>query len=149
MVFKNEHIPPLEQETSEFLKKARETLRTGHYKTDAWTVDRESNRVLKRTGNGHEIDDYDEEYWEFLDGNDRYSFTTRNANYSRVSEGPPERTTMTRDILHFWSGKLYSGLPDERTIQLIKEAFRVHGAYCMASKNEECQHTLLWNGEVV
>ena len=149
MAFKNEYIPPLEQETSEFLKKARETLRTGHYQNDAWTVDRESNRVLKRTGKGHEIDDRDEEYWEFIDGSNRYSFTTKNVNYSRVSEGPPERTKMTRDILHFWSGDLYSGFPDERTIQFIKEAFRVYGAYCIASKDEECQHTLLLNGEAV
>jgi len=30
MAFKNEYVPPLEQETSEFLKRAREILRTGH-----------------------------------------------------------------------------------------------------------------------
>jgi hypothetical protein len=40
MAFKNEYVPPLEQESSGFLKKARETLRTGYSKYDAWTVDR-------------------------------------------------------------------------------------------------------------
>ena len=52
MAFKNEYVPPLEQETSEFLKKARETLRTGYSKYDAWTVDRERDMVLFRRGGG-------------------------------------------------------------------------------------------------
>ena len=85
MAFKNEYIPPLEQETSEFFRKAREVLRTGHYKTDDWTVDRENNRVLGRTGCGHEIDDHDEEYWKYLDGDDCYGFTTKELNYSLIS----------------------------------------------------------------
>lgn len=50
MAFKNEYVPPLEQETSEFLKKARETLRTGYSKYDTWTVDRERDMVLFRRG---------------------------------------------------------------------------------------------------
>jgi len=146
MAFKNEYVPPLEQETSEFLRKARETLRTGHNKNDAWTVDRENNRVLTCTGRGHEIDDHGEEYWDFLDGNDRYSFTTKKLNRKVIAADPVKKIALTRDILHFWSGELYSGLPDEQALQYIKEAFQVYGAYCMASKNEECQHTLLWNG---
>lgn len=149
MAFKNEYVPPLEQETSEFLKKAREMLRTGHKKNDAWTVDRENNRVLKRTGRGHEIDDREEEYWTFLDGEDRYSFTTKELNYSLVSEGTPNKIAMTRDILCFRDGAIYKGLPDTRTLKHIKEAFDEHGAYCMASKNDECQHTLLFHGKVV
>ena len=52
MAFKNEYIPPLEQETSEFLKRARETLRTGYSKYDAWTVDREHDMVLQYVGGG-------------------------------------------------------------------------------------------------
>ena len=52
MAFKNEYVPPLEQETSEFLKKARETLRTGYSKYDAWTVDREKDMVLLFVGGG-------------------------------------------------------------------------------------------------
>jgi hypothetical protein len=149
MAFKNEYVPPLEQETSEFLKKAREILRTGHKKNDAWTVDRENNRVLKRTGRGHEVDDNDEEYWTFLDGEDRYSFTTKELNYSIVSEGPPDKVAMTRDIEKFRGGDPYKGLPDAKTLTLIKEAFDAHGAFCMASKDDVCQHTLLFRGEAV
>lgn len=149
MAFKNEYVLPLEQETSEFLKKAREILRTGHKKNDAWTVNRGSNSVLFYSGCGHEIDDHDEEYWQFLDGERRYSFTTKKFDRKVIAAGPPKKIALTRDILHFWSGELYSGLPDNQTLQYIKEAFQVHGAYCMASKDEECQHTLLWNGVAV
>jgi len=149
MAFKNEYVPPLEQETSEFLKRAREILRTGHKKNDAWTVDREKNQVLFYRGGGHEIDDHDQEYWSFLNGDDRYSFTTRQNCYTFVSDGPPERWEMTRDIQSFRGGDLYKGLPDAKTLKRIKEAFDAHGAFCMASKNDECQHTLLFRGEAV
>ena len=149
MAFKNEYVPPLEQETSEFFRKAREVLRTGHYKTDAWTVDRENDRVLKRTGKGHEIDDHDQEYWRFLDGDDRYSFTTRQLSCTLLSEGSHEHWEMTRDIEKFSGGGSYKGLPDANTLKCIKEAFDAHGAFCMASKNDVCQHTLLFRGEAV
>lgn len=149
MAFKNEYIPPVQQETSEFLKKARETLRTGHKKNDAWTVDRENDRVLFYSGCGHEIDDHDEEYWQYLDANDRYSFTTKRVERKVIAAGPPKIIALTRDILHFWGGELYSGLPGEQTLQHIREAFQVYGAYCMSSMDEECQHTLLGSGEVV
>ena len=146
MAFKNEYVPALDEEISGFLKKARETLRLGYRKNDAWTVDRENDRVLKRTGKGHEIDDYKEEYWTFLDGRDRYSFTTEELNSARVSDGPPIKIAMTRDILYFHGGNLDKGIPNEQTLQYIKEAFQVHGGYCMASCEKEYQHTLLCNG---
>ena len=56
MVFKNEYVPPLEQETSEFLKNAREMLRTGYSKYDAWTVDREKDMVLLYVGGGRDLE---------------------------------------------------------------------------------------------
>jgi hypothetical protein len=149
MAFKNEYVPPLEQETSEFLKKAREILRTGHKKNDAWTVDRESDRVLFYSGCGHEIDDHDEEYWQYLDADDRYSFTTKRIDRKVIAAGPPKKIALIRDILSFRGGDLYKGLPDAKTLKRIKEAFDVHGAYCMASKDEECLHTLLFRGEAV
>ena len=151
MAFKNEYVPPLEQETSEFLKKTREILRTGYSKYDAWTVDRENNRVLFYSGCGHEIDDNDQEYWEFLDGNDFYSFITKKVHHSLVSEGPPKKIAITRDILFFRDGKLYKGLPNDQTIQLIKEAFWVYGRSGVVSqeKNIVSLHSLLWNGEAV
>lgn len=149
MAFKNEYILPLEQETCEFLKRARETLRTGYKEDDAWTVDRESKRVLKRTGCGHEIDDRDEEHWEYLDGDDRYRFTTKELNYSLIEEGPPKKIAITRDILYFLGGTAYKGIPDAQIIQRIKDAFEVYGGACMASQNRVFEHTLLWSGVVV
>jgi hypothetical protein len=149
MAFKNEYVPPLEQETSEFFKRARETLHIGYNKNDAWTVDRESKRVLSRTGCGHEIDDRDEEYWEYLDGDDCYGFTTKELNYSLIEEGPPKKIAITRDILYFKGGAAYKGIPEAKIIQRIKDAFQVHGGACMASQNKVFEHTLLWSGVVV
>lgn len=149
MAFKNEYVPPLEQETSEFFRRARETLRTGHKRDDDWTVDRENNRVLFRSGSGHEIDNYEEEYWRFLDGEDRYSFTTKTINRKVVDAGPPRKIALTRDILLFLGHPPFKGLPDDLVIQEIKSAFREYGANCMASKETEFLHTLLWNGEEV
>ena len=149
MAFKNEYVPPLEQETSDFFRKARETLRTGHYKTDDWTVDRENNRVLFYSGCGHEIDDRDEQYWDYLDGDDHYAFTTKKLNYSLVSEGPPKKIAVTRDILYFKGGEPYKGYPTNLIIQRIKEAFQVTGGGGMATQNIVYEHTLLWNGQLL
>lgn len=149
MAFKNEYVPPLEQETSEYLSRAREMLRKGHLKNDAWTVDRENDRVLARTGRGHEIDDQNQEYWEYLDGDDRYSFVTSETSRSLIAKGPPMEIALSRDIQMFWGHAPYKGLPDSTVIQRIKEAFQVYGAHCMASQGEKCVHTLLWNGKTV
>lgn len=151
MAFKNEYVPPLEQETSEFFKRARDILRTGHKKNDAWTVDRERNQVLFYSGGGHEIDDHDEEYWQFLDGGGRYSFTTKEVSYSLISEGSPKQIALTRDILSFRGGDQYKGLPDDKTLKQIKEAFLVYGRSGIISQNKNIVslHTLLFRGEAV
>lgn len=117
MAFKNEYIPPLEQETSEFLKKARETLRTGYSKYDAWTVDRERDMVLFRRGGGHDLDSANEDYWSFIDRKVSYSFTTWRLS---ESESSSEEMSITRQI------GLGSSQPDTETIACIKEALREH-----------------------
>ena len=149
MAFKNEYVPPLEQETSEFFRVARETLRTGRNKDDEWTVDRDNNRALKCTGGGHEIDDHDEEYWKYLDGDDCYGFTTKQLNYSLVSEGPPKAIAVTRDILFFKGGHPCKGIPTNLVIQDIRAAFHVYGGGGMVSPHDVYEHTLLWNGVAV
>ncbi len=146
MPFTNEYILPIEQETSSFLKYARNVLRTGEKKDDAWTVNREKNRVLCRTGRGHEIDTHDEEYWGYIDNQKYYSFSTKKINRQLISRENPRKISLTRNIIHFWSGEPYCGLPDEQTLMQIKEAFQVHGEFCMESQDEECHHNLLWNG---
>lgn len=146
MAFKNEYIPPVDQETSQFLKDARKTLRTGHKKDDDWTVDRENNRVLCLTGRGHDIDTYDEEYWGYIDERKYYSFSTKKINRQLISKENPRKISLTRNIIHFWSGEPYCGLPDKQTFMQIKEAFQAYGEFCMESQDEECHHNLLWNG---
>lgn len=146
MAFKNEYVLPLEEENSEFIKMAREKLKKGGGSTDAWTVDRDNNRVLSCSGRGHDIDSQGEEYWQFLDGDKRYSFTTMMVNDSLISQGPPQIISITRDIITFWGQEPYAGLPDDKTIQYVRDAFLVYGAYCMAYSNIQCQHNLLWNG---
>lgn len=54
---------------------------------------------------------------------------------------------MMRDIQYFWGEAPYKGLPDAKTLARIKEAFDAHGAFCMASKDDVCQHTLLFRGK--
>lgn len=73
-------------------------------------------------------------YWTFLDGEDRYSFTTKELNHSLVSEGPPKKIAITCDILFFMDGKLYKGLPGDIVSQ---------------EKNIVSMHTLLWSGKAV
>ncbi|MEW5756029.1 MAG: hypothetical protein AB1810_06965 [Pseudomonadota bacterium] len=150
MTFKNEYIPPLEQETSEFLKKARQILRPGNKKLDSWTVDRENSRVLTCSGRGRE-EGYGEEYWQYLDESGRYSFTTKKVHHSLISEGPPRKVAITRDILSFRGGEAFKGLPDAETMQRIKEAFQVYGRNGIVSqeKNVVCLHTLLLRGEAL
>lgn len=53
MAFKNEYVPPQEQETSEFLKQAQKTLKHASAELrSTWTVDRERDMVLFRRGGG-------------------------------------------------------------------------------------------------
>ena len=46
MAFKNEYVPPLEQETSEFFRKAQRALDVMSERRSKWTVDREQEMVL-------------------------------------------------------------------------------------------------------
>lgn len=148
MPFQNEYSPPLEKEPPGALRNARERLK-GIHSIEAWAVDRTNQQALYCSGRGHDIDSRDEEYWCFLDGETYYRFVTRLISQTRITKGPPEVISITRDIMSFWSGEQYAGMPDARTMQSIKEAFRVYGGYCMASRDIQCTHILLWNGEPV
>lgn len=138
MTFKNEYIPPLEQETSEFLKKAREILHTGYSKHDKWTVDREREMGLVRQGRGHSLDSANEDYWGFIDYKGSYSFTTWTLSQSEISS---EEIAITRQI----GFKSREGLskPDTETITCIKEALREHKDYGVVSDYQRCQLTLI------
>lgn len=134
MAFKNEYVPPLEQETSEFLKKARETLRTGYSKYDAWTVDRERDMALVRQGGGHSLDSATEDYWGFIDRKGKHSFTTWLLSKSEISS---EEIAITRQI------GLESSEPDTGTIACIKEALRAYKDWGVSSNYKRARLTLL------
>lgn len=95
MTFKNEYVPPLEQETSEFFKKARETLRTGHSKYDSWTIDRERDMVLFRRGGGNSMESKDEAYWSFIVADREHDVDTNRLEKSEVA---PKEIAITYSV---------------------------------------------------
>jgi hypothetical protein len=121
MAFKNEYIPPLEQETSEFFKKARETLRTGHSKYDQWTVDRERNMVLFRRGGGHSMESKDEDYWSFIVADREHYVDTEVLAKSEVT---PEEIAITYSVSFRGDQSRY---PDAQTIACIEQALQERG----------------------
>lgn len=139
MAFKNEYVPPLEQETSEFLKKTRETLRTGYSKYDAWTVDREHDMVLFRRGGGHSMEAKDEDYWSFINVNGEYCCDTDLISKSEVT---PEIIAITRRI--GFRGDP-SNAPDAETLTCIKDALQENSRRYLFNLEhyKRCQLTLI------
>ena len=124
MTFKNEYIPPIEQETSGFLKTARETLRTGYSKFDSWAVDRDREMVLIRMGGGRrEIGDYNSDLWGWIDHGGYYVFSMEQVSRVEVS---PQEVAITYRLKDFWQGERYS-VPSTETIACIKEALHTDG----------------------
>lgn len=123
MTFKNEYVPPLEEETSAFLKVAREVLNTGHNKYDEWTVDRARKIALFRTGSGRE-DAKGQEYWIFLVSSEKYRITTNLVSKENVSSS---QISMTMSF-SFAQGNSY-GAPNDETVKLLKEALEEHGRW--------------------
>lgn len=76
MAFKNEYVPPLEQETSEFFRRAQKTLNVMAERRSKWTVDREREMALVHEGRGREIEDANHDLWGFIDRKGYYVFST-------------------------------------------------------------------------
>lgn len=138
MTFKSEYVPKLEDEKSELLLHARSKLRLGHLSTDQWTVDRENDMALVRTGRGHEIDDHDEEYWTFLHGDDTYHFDTSLLNSQELSG---KRIHLERTIS--FRATVGSSQPNDRVLQYIKSALRAYKDYGVISDYESCELVLI------
>lgn len=134
MAFKSEYVPPLEQETSEFFRRAQKTLNVMSERRSKWTVDRERDMALVRQGGGHSLDSANEDYWGFIDCKGVYSFTTWLLSESAISS---EEIAVTRQI------GLESSQPDTETIACIKEALREHKDYGVISDYKRCQLTLI------
>ncbi len=141
MAFKNEHVPPLEQEASEFFKKARATLRTGYTNYDRWTVDREREMVLSHLGSGRELESANEDSWTFIDGKGMYRFDTKRLRKDEVS---PEELAITYELTGFWAG---AGrlTPDAASLRCIKEALREYSRWHLFNPEalKRCQLTLI------
>ena len=137
MTFKNEYIPPLELESSEFLKKVRETLRTGYSKHDKWTVDRERDMVLFRRGGGHSLESHNEDYWSFIDTSGEYCCDTTLLSTRRMSQ---DEVAITRSI-GFRGGT--SNVPDAKALDCIKEALREYKDWGVISDYCRCKLTLI------
>ena len=138
MAFVNEYIPPIEQETSEFLKKARETLRTGASKFDRWTVDRDNDMVLFRSGGGHDIDSHNRDYWSFIDRKGNYYLITAKLSETEIS---PEEIAMTRSFSY--TCDVHDDIPDGESIARIKDALREYKDWGVISDYQHCQLTLI------
>lgn len=123
MAFRNEYVPPLEQETSEFLRKVRTILCIGNTRYDRWTVDRDHGMVLIRSGGGHEADSADLDIWDFIDHERHYSFTTECLKKQNRSK---EDIAITYELGAFIQGEGYA-MPDPETIVRIKDALQEYG----------------------
>ncbi len=139
MPFKNEYVPPPEQETSEFLRNARETLRTGYSKYDSWTVDREEGMVLFHEGSGHELEDANHDLWRFIDREGYYLFGTDKLSSSKNS---PEEIVISYKLKYFRSGERYAQ-PNTETLLRIKDALHEYKDWGVISDYKRCQITLI------
>jgi hypothetical protein len=138
MTFKNEYIPKLEDEASEFLRNARKKLNVGQSAYDKWTVDRTSNAVLVRVGAGRDEAATDD-YWRFLNQKDAYAFTTTLLESEEVSASCIyiKRSIGFREI----SG--LDDIPDAATSASIKDALAEYKDLSAVSKYESCDLVLV------
>ena len=138
MAFKNEYVPPLEQETSEFFSRAQKTLNVTAERRSKWTVDRERDMALVRVGGGHSSDDFDRENWGFLDRKGEYSINTSLLSKTEITS---EEIAITRSFSYVLGpGRV---APDRETISCIKEALREHKDWGVISDYTRCQLTLV------
>ena len=117
MAFKNEYVPPLEQEISSFFSRAQKILNVMAEKRSKWTVDREREMLLVLKGSGREIEDANHDLWGFIDRKGYYVFSTDRLSKTEVSL---EEIAITYKIRGFWQGAQYSS-PDTKTILITIE----------------------------
>lgn len=139
MAFKNEVVPPLEQETSDFFKKVQEVLHASHTGYTFWTVDRERNMVLRHMGGGHSMEAANEDYWSFITVSREYRIDTKLLAKAEIS---PDVIAMTRSISY--RGVL-SHYPEPEIIACIKEALQEYSRRYMFTLEhyKRCQLRLI------
>ncbi len=139
MTFKNEYVPPLEQETSEFFKKAQKTLNVMAEMRSKWTVDREREMVLVYEGSGREIESANHGLWSYIDHKGYCVFSTERLSKMEVSS---EELAITYRLNGFWEGDRYS-TPDAASLTCIKDALREYKDWGVISDYKRCQLTLV------
>ena len=141
MSFKNEFVPLLDQEHSEFFRKVRKSLHTGFTTYDCWTVDRERDMVLFHEGSGHDIESASYDLWAYIDRKGHYVFGTD--RLSRT-EGPAQSLVISYRLRGFWGGNRYS-TPDAATLASIKEALRESSRWYLSNPEAftRCELTLV------
>ncbi|MDD2893915.1 MAG: hypothetical protein PHF20_08290 [Halothiobacillaceae bacterium] len=143
MAFHNEKIPPLEEEASDFFKRVREPLRIktpslyGH-----WTVDREREMVLFRSGGGADIDDANFESWDFLDRKGQYDIHTRELSDNAYSK---DEGRFKKRLLSYTFRVWGEPYPDAESLVHFKEALQEYRSSYLLSLHafETCQVTLI------
>ncbi|MDD2893914.1 MAG: hypothetical protein PHF20_08285 [Halothiobacillaceae bacterium] len=140
MAFHNEKIDPQAKDTSQFLRNARETLRLNEPSVyDFWTVDRERDLALLRSGGGgNDIDAANFDSWAFFDRKGYYRIHTRKMSDNVLTADKERLMTYTFRV---W-GKSY---PDAESLVHFKEALREYGRYALFNFDafETCQVTLI------
>ena len=145
MAFQNEYVPKLEAQTSEFLRTARTELRLGFVASDKWTVDRDRELVLVRTGRGSDIDSQNEEYFTFLWGRRKYRFHTTVLETRPLT---PQHLHIARSIRFVVSPDLAGPTPE--VIDLVKEALTVYKDFGVISQYQSCDLVLKnWMGNAL
>lgn len=137
MAFKNEKVLPLEQETSEFFRKAQKTLIVMYERRSTWTIDREREMALVHKGWSREDPNHDN--WSFLDHKGKYSLSSDVLAESVIS---PEEIAITRSLSYMTSG---DNVPDAETIACIKEALQENSRKFLFNLEhyKRCQLTLI------
>jgi len=139
MTFKNEYVPPLEQETSEFFKQAQKSLNVMAEVRSKWTVDRKREMVLLNKPIRRELESANSDLWGFIDTRGYYVFSTERLSKTEVS---PEELAITYRLEGFWEGDRYS-TPDATSLACIKEALQEYKDWGVISDYRRCQLTLV------
>lgn len=138
MAFKNEYVPPLEQETSEFFRRAQKTLNVTSERRSKWTVDRDREMALVRLGSGHSEEDKNHDIWKFIDRKGTYFLGTELLSAQEIS---PEEIAITRSFYYMTGGGDIA--PDAETIAAIREALEEYKDWGALSDYKRCRLTLI------
>lgn len=139
MAFKNEYVPPLDQEDSNFFRQAQKSLNVMAEKRSKWTVDREREMVLLRRQIRREIESAEVDKWAFIDHRGTYEFSTKRLREAKISS---EEVAISYELLRFWGG---GGriVPSKESLACIKDALREYKDWGVISDYKRCQLTLI------